>query len=79
MSATEARRRWTELLRRAQSGERFIITQRGHPAAVLAPAPIERKHDPKQVAATIESIREFRKGNHLRGLSIKAMIREGRR
>lgn len=37
MSVAEAKRRFSELLDRVASGERFVVTRRGRPAAALCP------------------------------------------
>jgi len=37
MSVAEAKRRFSELLDRVASGERFLVTRRGRPAAALCP------------------------------------------
>ena len=44
--------------------------------AVLGPYDIEKNVDVREV---IRSLREFREGNHLEGLTIREMIEEGRR
>ena len=39
VSAAEANRRFSALLRRVAQGERIVVTSRGNPVATLAPTP----------------------------------------
>jgi prevent-host-death family protein len=64
------------LLDRVAQGERVTITRDGVPMAVLVPASLADRPDPRQV---IEEIRRFRKGRRLDGLTIRQLIEEGRR
>jgi len=75
IGAFEAKTKFSELLRRAQRGERFVITKHGAPVAVLEPPPPSRKEDVKQVIATLKA---FRKRHSLRGLCVKELIEAGR-
>jgi prevent-host-death family protein len=72
----EAKTHLPSLLNRVAKGERIVITKHGSPVAMLvpftAPASLETK-------VIIDQIREFRKNLKLDGLSLKAMIKEGRR
>jgi len=71
----EAKTHLPSLLNRVAKGERIVITKHGSPIAMLvpftAPASLETK-------VIIDQIREFRKNLKLDGLSLKAMIKEGR-
>jgi len=71
----EAKARFSELLRRVEKGERFVITKHGVPVAVLKPVPHQRKKDVREV---ILQIREFARQHSLGGLKIKDLIEEGR-
>jgi prevent-host-death family protein len=75
VGAYEAKAKFSELLRRVEKGERFIITKHGVPVAVLEPVSNDKRRDVKQVIADIE---EFARKHSLRGLRIKDLIEEGR-
>ncbi len=75
VSAYEAKTRLAELLRRVDEGERFVITRRGVPVAVLAPAAPSRRRDR---AAVIAAIEEFAREHSLGGLSLRDLVAEGR-
>ena len=64
------------LLDRVAKGETITITRHGVPVAQLVPA--ANGAAKKDVAEVIRELKEFRKGNRLRGLSITKLIREGR-
>jgi len=70
----EAKARFSELLRRVEKGERFVITKHGVPVAVLEPV-TARRRDVKKV---IEALKEFRKKHTLGGYKVKDLIEEGR-
>jgi len=74
VGAYEAKTHLPQLLERVVSGERITITKHGHSIAVLQP--VEGGESVKNV---IHSLKEFRVGKRLNGLSIKKMIEEGRR
>jgi len=76
VGAYEAKTHLSRLLGRVAHGERFTITRNGIPVALLIPAADEGKGDVGEVAA---AIKQFRRGRKLRGLSIRDMIRDGRR
>lgn len=44
LGAFDAKTRLPELLRAVRKGQRFTITHRGQPVAVLAPPPIKTQH-----------------------------------
>ena len=75
IGAYEAKTKFSELLRRAEKGERFVITRHGRPVAVLEPVSPARRRNVKEV---IEALKEFRKKHTLGGLKIKELIEEGR-
>jgi prevent-host-death family protein len=72
----EAKTHLTALLDRVAKGETIEITRRGRPVAKLVPAEANAPRDLKKLA---QEIRDLRKGNRLRGLSIRRLINEGRR
>jgi len=70
----EAKQKLSELVDRAQEGERIGITRRGKLAAVLTSAPPETSL--KDVFEDIESIRKLAK--FPRGVNIHDLVEEGR-
>ncbi len=64
------------LLRRVQTGERFVITRHGLSVAELIPF---RSTDADKVKAAIADLKAFQATHSLGGLSIRDMIKEGRR
>ncbi len=71
----EAKTHLTQLLERVAQGEKITITRHGVPIATLQPA------GPKKapVRGVIDQLKKFRRGHRLDGLSIREMIKEGRR
>ena len=56
----EAKTHFSDLLRRVtHQGEKFVVTMRGKPVAMLGPVE-EPKTDPKSLAALLDELREFR-------------------
>ena len=76
VGAYEANTHLPKLLERVAEGHRITITKHGVPVAVLVPYDVEKNVDVREV---IRSLREFREGNRLEGLTIREMIEEGRR
>jgi prevent-host-death family protein len=72
----EAKTHLTRLLERVANGEKITITKHGLPVATLQPAGLAKK---TPVRDTIEQLKQFRRGNRLDGISIRALIEEGRR
>ena len=72
----EAKTHLPSLLNRVAKGERIVITKHGSPVAMLVPFLAQVNPETK---AVINQIREFRKHLKLNGLSLKDMIKEGRR
>jgi prevent-host-death family protein len=78
VGAEEAKTRFSELLERAEQGERFTITSDGRAVAELVPA---RPHDVERAREGMRELLELRKGVDLSDLSwedIKKMRDEGR-
>ncbi len=76
VGAYEAKTHLPKLLERVIRGERITITKHGVPVAVLQPPLPSRKTEPKRIIA---ELRNFRKKQSLKGISIRDMIEEGRR
>jgi prevent-host-death family protein len=72
----EAKTHLSKLLERVMKGERITITRHGVPIAVLQPPDSQKSMDVKTV---ISDIRRLREKHSLGGLSLRAMIEEGRR
>jgi len=75
VGAYDAKTRLSELLKRAEKGERIIVTKHGVPVAELVPVPKAEKIPPKEAIAALKS---FRKSHRLNGMSIRELIEEGR-
>ena len=71
----EAKTRLSELLKRASSGERIVVTKHGVPVAELVPVAKSERVPPKEA---ITALKSFRKGHRLNGMSIRELIDEGR-
>ena len=76
IGAYEAKTHLPRLLDEVAKGERITITKHGRAVAILVPPETAPTRD---VDAVMARIRELRRGNHLRGLSIRELIDEGRR
>lgn len=80
----EARTHFSDLLRRVENGgERFVLTVRGKPVAVLGPVAVENDGG-QDLAALLGELREFRARVAARGGSVlrpgetwKSFAREG--
>ena len=72
----EAKTQLSALLEKVSQGQEVLITKRGEPIARLVPA---QRSDRTQVAATIDTLFEFRKGMKLDGLDWQALRDAGRR
>lgn len=75
VGAYEAKTHLPKLLERVARGEAISITKHGVPVATLLPADATKG---KPVQETIEQLKQFRRNHRLGGLSIKAMLDEGR-
>ena len=76
VGAFEAKTRLSELLDLAAMGERFTITKRGKPVAMLVPLEEEPRMTPAEAMA---AIRAARVGASLGGDTVRDLIDEGRR
>ncbi|MEJ5247640.1 type II toxin-antitoxin system Phd/YefM family antitoxin [Caldilinea sp.] len=74
IGAYEAKTHFSELLKRVQRGERFIITHHGAPVAVLAPLESAPERPVDEVIAALKAFRRKRSLD----LPLKALIEEGR-
>ena len=70
----EAKQKLSELVERAERGERIGITRRGKLTAMMGPA--EENVDLEKVFAEMDKIRK--RAKPLRGVTIKDLIEEGR-
>jgi prevent-host-death family protein len=77
VGAYDAKTHFSELLERVERGEEVTITRHGAPVARLVPA--HRKRTPESRRAAFEALRKAARGNRLKGLRIRDLIREGRR
>lgn len=59
VSAAEANRQFSRLLREAQAGETITITSRGKPVAQLAPIAEDKAAKDKAWAAFVEELRQM--------------------
>lgn len=75
VGAYEAKTHLPKLLEEVAKGGRITITKHGVPVAILQPVGSGKKPSRE----TIEELKRFRSGHRLDGLSIRAMIEEGRR
>lgn len=76
VGAYDAKTHFSELLQRVAEGQGFTITRHGVPVAKLVPANGGCQEDR---TATIEAIRQFRKGRKLGKTTVRELIEEGRR
>lgn len=72
----EAKTHLSSLLEKVGKGERVIITRHGAPIAQLIP--VERNKN-AGAGEVVRQIRQARRGVKLGGLSVRALIEEGRR
>ena len=71
-----AKKRLATLLHRVQTGQRFVITRQGRPAAELIPFKLQ---DVDTVRKAIDGLKAFQETHLLEGLPVRRMIEEGRR
>lgn len=76
IGAYEAKTHLSRLLQLVAKGEKVLITKHGVPVAMLQPPDPARQFPARGV---IDEIREFGSNHTLKGLSLKEMIKEGRR
>ena len=76
MGAFEAKNRFSELLERVGRGAAFTITKHDRPVARLVPAAAPALKERKKAAA---ELRALSARYSLKGLSVRALIDEGRR
>ena len=77
VGGVEARNHLTTLLNEAEGGGEAIITRRDKP--IVRIAPLETGFDRAKARAVAEGLRAAGKGQTLGGLTLKALISEGRR
>ena len=76
IGAYEAKTHLPKLLARVEKGERFVITRHGRAVAELVPI---ARRDPAQVRRAIEDLKAFQKTHSLGGLSVRQIIKAGRK
>lgn len=76
IGAYEAKTRLSGLLRKVAAGERFTITQRGQPAALLTPAGAAERGDTVAAARRMRAFVDRRRSTG--SIDIKALIEDGR-
>ncbi len=76
IGAYEAKTHLPRLLDEVANGEPITITKHGVAVAILVPAPSQTSVTVRAAAA---SLRSFRAGHTLDGISIRELIDEGRR
>ncbi len=74
----EAKTRLSELLRQVKTGESFIITQRGKPAAQLTPIPHEERRSPRRIAEAVRRLRQMPKIEGVSHEELRSWIEDGR-
>lgn len=77
IGAFEAKTHLSELLDRVARGEKITITRHGVPAALLVPVEEERRKPSHE--EIVAQMRELRKRVKPDTMSVREMIREGRR
>lgn len=75
----EAKTHLTELLGRVAKGEKFLITNRGQPVAMLVPPEPAQQGDIAAVVAEMLAARDQGGPKLGRGLTVRQMKEEGRR
>lgn len=76
VGAFAAKTHLAELLDQVERGEEITITRHGRPIARLTPV---QPRDDAATRAAIDGILRGRRGNRLRGTSLKELIEDGRR
>ena len=71
----EAKKRFSELLRRAACGERIGLTKQGKLVAIIGPPP-RKATELKSLFKRMESIRK--RAKKIPGVTVKNLIEEGR-
>ncbi len=76
VGAYEAKTHLPKLLGRVEKGERFVITRHGRAVAELVPV---SRRQPGKIRKAIEDLKRFQKTHSLGGLSVRELIKEGRK
>jgi prevent-host-death family protein len=77
VGAYDAKTHFSELLERVAAGEQITITRHGAPVARLVPVHPVFSEEARRAA--VAAMRELASRNRLGGLSVKALIAEGRK
>lgn len=76
IGAYEAKTHLPKLLGRVEKGERFVITRHGRAVAELIPV---SRRSPDKIRKAIEDLKRFQKTHSLGDLSVRDLIKEGRK
>jgi prevent-host-death family protein len=77
VGACDAKTHFSELLERVAEGHEYTITRHGMPVARLVP--VNRVASEDQRRAAVSAMRQLAVRNRRDGLSVKALIAEGRK
>lgn len=77
VGAYDAKTHFSELLERVAAGEQITITRHGAPVARLVPFQPVYSEDERRAA--VAAMRQLASRNRLGGLSVRALIAEGRK
>lgn len=76
IESSDAKIRWSEILRAVEKGQRYTITLHGKPIADLIPSESTQRND---VAAAVDALLRMPKVKGVSGETIRECISEGRR
>jgi len=76
IGAYEAKTHLPKLLERVEKGECFVITRHGRAVAELVPV---GRRDSEAIRRAVEDLKAFQKAHSLGGLSVRKMVKEGRK
>ena len=79
IGAFEAKNRLSELLQKAEKGQKIYISRRGKRVAVLCGAAYERPNAGSNPRTLLKEIRAFRAAARSGPESLKTLVEEGRR
>lgn len=76
IKSNEAKIKFSEILRHVEDGEHYLITRHGKGIAQILPLSTQKG---RSLREAITAMKAFRKIKKPKGMSLKAMIRKGRR
>ena len=74
----EAKTHLSELVRQVKTGQSFIITHRGEPAAKLTPIPHKERRNTRRIAEAVRRLRTMPKIKGVSHQELRSWIEEGR-